>query len=115
MNNIQFSGTVFKPLLRYTPDGKPVFTFSVAQYTGKNKEGGYNDSGWIRVTAFGDLAEQLNTELTEKMRVTVTGSRQTDRVWVGKNEQEHVDFCVIANEVKQGDAFKPEQADDLPF
>ena len=107
MNNIQFTGTVFKPELRYTPDAKPVFRFSVSLYTGK-KGDVYNPSVFIRVTAFGELAEHLNQTLAEKQRVTVKGAMQPVSEWTDKEGNVRRDWQVIANEVVQGDTFQPD-------
>ena len=108
MANITFSGTVFKPVLRYTPDAKPVFSMDVSMYTGGNKDAGYKPSVWIRVTAFSELAEHLNQSVQEKQRVTVTGSMQPLHEWTGKDGVVHNDIQVIAREVVQGDEFKPD-------
>ena len=108
MTNIQFSGTVFKPELRYTPEGKPVFRFSVSMYTGKAKDGAYNPGVWIRVIVFGELAEHLNQTLAEKQRVTVLGAMQPINEWKDKEGNVRRDLQVIANEVVQGDTFQPD-------
>jgi len=109
MNNIKFAGTVgSKVEMRYTPEAKPVLNFSVSMYTGGNKDAGYKPSVWIRVTAFGELAEKLHTTLQPKSRVTVTGAMQPIREWEGKDGAVHQDIQVIANEVTAGDEFKPE-------
>ena len=111
MTNIQFSGTVFKPELRYTPEGKPVFRFSVAMYTGKQKDGSYNPGVWIKVIAFDKLAEHLNQTLAEKQRVTVKGAMQPINEWKDKEGNVRRDIQVIANEVKPGDIWKTESAE----
>ena len=108
MANIQFSGTCFKPELRYTADGKPVFRFSVSMYTGKAKDGAYNPGVWIRVIVFGELAEHLNQTLAEKQRVTVKGAMQPVSEWKDKEGNVRRDLQVIANEVVQGDTFQPD-------
>ena len=108
MTNIQFSGTVFKPELRYTPEGKPIFRFSVAMYTGKQKDGSYNPGVWLKVIAFGELAERLNQTLVEKQRVTVKGAMQPLSEWKDKEGNVRRDLQVIANEVVQGDTFQPD-------
>ena len=102
MSNIQFTGTLFKPELRYTPEGKAVYRCSVAMYTGKDADGKYKPSVYIRVTAFGELAEQVNRELSEKMRVTVTGQVEPTREWTGNDGKTRTEFSVIARAVVQG-------------
>ena len=111
MTNIQFSGTCFKPELRYTPEGKPVFRFSVSMYTGKAKDGSYNPGVWFKVVVFGELAERLNQTLAEKQRVTVLGAMQPINEWKDKEGNTRRDIQVIANEVKTGDIWKPEAAE----
>ncbi len=102
MNNINLAGTAFKPELRYTPDQTAVFKFTLSTYTGKDAEGNYKPSVWVRCTAFGDLAEQLNTEITERMRVTVTGSMEPVREWTDKEGKTRFEIAMIARAVVQG-------------
>ena len=106
--NIKFAGTAFKPELRYTPEAKPFFKMSVSLYTGGNKEKGYNEAVWIRVIAFDELAEHLNQTVTEKARVTVTGSMMPINEWTDREGNVRRDIQVRADEVALGDQFKPD-------
>lgn len=111
--NTQFYGTIFKPELRYTPDAKPVWRASLSLYTGKDAEGKYKPSVFVRVTAFGDLAEQLNTEISERDRVTVTGNMEPEREWTDNAGKVRRDICMIAREVVQGNAFEEKQTEEV--
>jgi single-stranded DNA-binding protein len=113
MNDISIYGTIFKPELRYTADQKPIWKASLSMYTGKDIEGKYLPGVWWKVTAFGDLAEQLGTEISERARVTVTGKVEPPRVWVDKEGKERADNCVIARAVVQGNALMPEKAEEV--
>lgn len=66
------------PEMRYTPDGDPVTSFSVACDTGKDKP-----ATWVRVSCWRQLAELANEHLGKGKKVFVRGrvrvSDYTDR------------------------------------
>ena len=103
--NIKLSGIVGKPELRYTPDGKAVLTFSLGQYTGGNKTDGYKDRAWVKVEAWGDVAE--SSAWVEKGKVvTIEGQPKTPRKWTGKDGVERDEpYTVVALRIYEGDDF----------
>ena len=110
MANIKFRGNIGKdPDLRYTPEGKAQITFSVALYTGKNKDGEYNPSLWARVYAFGDTAEAMHQQLHKGSKVTIEGTPRPERKWTDKEGVERpAGLEVTAWSWAEGDAFRPD-------
>ena len=76
------------PELRYTPNGKPVTSFTVAtnhKYTtsdGEKKE----EVEWFTVTAWNQLAESCNLYLAKGKRVYIEG-RLKSSTWTGQDGQ----------------------------
>ncbi len=103
--NTKLAGIVGKPETRYTPEGKAVLTFSLGQYTGGNKTDGYKDRAWVKVEAWGDVAE--SSAWVEKGKtVTVEGQPKTPRKWTGKDGVERDEpYMVVALQISEGDDF----------
>lgn len=91
------------PEMRYTPNGTPVTSFSVAtnrRYTlpdGQTKE----ETLWFRVSAWGKQAELCNQYLTKGRSVLVEGTLVGDengspRVWTGQDGKPRASFEVRA-------------------
>ena len=103
--NTKLAGIVGKPETRYTPDGKAVLTFSLGMYTGGNKTDGYKDRAWVRIEAWGDVAEGAGW-VEKGQVVTITGQAKTPRKWTDKSGVERdAGFEVVAREITQGDDF----------
>ncbi|MEW1813265.1 single-stranded DNA-binding protein [Pseudarthrobacter phenanthrenivorans] len=83
MSNVAFKGNVGKVHgLKFNNDGKPRFSFSVAEGHGRyDQNNQWQDTGttWWAVTVFGRDAETLADTITEgaKLRVAVAGRAQT--------------------------------------
>jgi single-strand DNA-binding protein len=113
--------------MRYTPDGVPVTSFSVATTTTLSKQtpgGGerpmpngwkqsYNGRNWElttwwRVTCWRGLAETVNTYVNKGMQVFVEGEvageadngSQNPRVWTGQDGTARASFELTARTVK---------------
>jgi len=120
-----------EPEMRFTPNGRPVTSFSVAtnwRYTtseGERKE----ETEWFTVVTWGRLAEQCNQFLTKGRLVYVEGRLRT-HMWEGQDGQRHFRNEIVANRVsfldKQGVAPLPEEKagegvvtdlepEDIPF
>jgi single-strand DNA-binding protein len=111
------------PEMRYTPDGTPVATFSVAttsrlskstrpecpngwkeSYNGKNWE----LTTWWRVTCWRGMAETVNQYLAKGRQVFVEGEvsgeavngTQNPRVWTGNDGVARASFEITARTVK---------------
>ena len=117
--------------MRFTPNGNPVTSFSIATnrvYTtteGERKQ----ETEWINVVAWEKLAELCNQFLTKGRLVYAEGRLRT-RTWDDQNGQKHYRTEVIANRVtfldKQASAAPPEEKveeaeigelkpEDIPF
>ena len=126
MDNIKFSGNIGKePTLRYTPEGKAVLSFSVSLYTGGSRAEGYKPSRWVGVTAWEQLAEDMNETLTKGAKVTVTGAVKPLRNYMRDGAEVDAGLEVTANLIEIGDMFRdaPEpgsladeaETDEIPF
>ena len=103
-----------EPEMRFTPNGNPVTSFSVAtnwRYTtsqGERKE----ETQWFTVVTWNRLAEQCNQFLTKGRLVYAEGRLRT-RMWDGQDGQKHFRNEIIANKVtfldKQAVAPLPEE------
>jgi len=79
MSDITAVGNVGEPALKFTPQGKPVLEFSLAEnHSKKNAQGGWDEDGttWRRVTIWDKKAETLAEVLKKGDRVIVTGSER---------------------------------------
>lgn len=82
LNRCEFIGRLGKdPETRHSPDGSAVCNFSLAVgWKTKEKEG----VEWVRIVAFGKLAEICGEYLTKGKQVYVSG-RMTTRKWADKD------------------------------
>ena len=103
-----------EPEMRFTPNGNPVTSFSVAtnwRYTtseGERKE----ETQWFTVVTWNRLAEQCNQFLTKGRLVYAEGRLRT-HMWDGQDGQKRFRNEIIANKVtfldKQAAAPLPEE------
>jgi single-strand DNA-binding protein len=108
------------PELRYTPDGTPVVSFSVA-------DNGRSDVIWFEVTAWRRLAETCNEYLEKGRYVAVAahlkaGEGGRPRVWTGKDGKPRASFEVVAHSVEflgggeaPGASKSKSEDDEIPF
>jgi single-strand DNA-binding protein len=112
-----------EPQMRYTPDGTPVTSFSVATTTTLSKEtrsecpNGWKESyngrnweltTWWRVTCWRGLAETVNQYLSKGRQVFVEGEVAGEaangslnpRVWTGNDGVARASFELTARTVK---------------
>jgi len=116
------------PSMRYTPDGVPVTSFSVATYVKWRDDGGtqHERVTWWRVTAWRKLAETCNEYLTKGRQVLVTGTMSAEpdgnpRIWTDNAGNTRASFELRADTVRfiggsgsaRGD--EPAPAEELPF
>ena len=72
-----FAGNLGRdPEMRYTPEGKPNTTFSVAT---SRKVNGADETTWFRVSVWGNQAESCNQYLKKGSKVLVEGRLQSDK------------------------------------
>ena len=101
LNKVTIIGNIgSEPEMRFTPNGKPVTSFTVATnrvYTtseGERKQ----ETEWFNVVAWNRLAEQCNQFLAKGRLVYAEGRIHT-RNWEGQDGQQHTRVEVIANSV----------------
>jgi single-strand DNA-binding protein len=101
LNKITIIGNVGnEPEMRFTPNGKPVTSFSVATnwvYTSPEGER-RQETEWFNVVAWNRLAEQCNQFLVKGKLVYAEGRIHT-RNWESQDGQAHTRIEVIANRV----------------
>jgi single-strand DNA-binding protein len=101
LNKVMIIGNLgSEPEMRFTPNGNPVTTFSVATnrvYTTPDGEK-KTETEWFNVVAWNKLAEQCNQFLSKGRLVYVEGRLRT-RSWEGQDGQKHYRTEVIANRI----------------
>jgi single-strand DNA-binding protein len=89
-----------EPEMRFTPNGKPVTSFSAAtnrRYTtsdGERRE----ETEWFTIVTWGRLAEQCNQYLTKGRLVYVEG-RLRSHTWEGQDGQKRYRNEIVADRV----------------
>jgi single-strand DNA-binding protein len=101
LNMVMIIGNVGKePEMRFTPNGKPVTSFSVAtnrvysSAAGERKE----ETEWFNIVVWNKLAELCNQFLGKGRLVYIEG-RMQNRSWDGQDGQKHYRTEVIAEQV----------------
>ena len=101
LNKVMIIGNVGnEPEMRFTPNGKPVTSFSVATnwvYTSPEGER-RQETEWFSVVAWNRLAEQCNQFLAKGRLVYAEGRIHTHN-WESQDGQPHSRIEVIANRV----------------
>ncbi len=102
LNKVMIIGNVGKePEMRFTANGAPVTSFSVAVNRirsgtdGERKE----ETEWFSVVAWNKLAEICNQFVGKGARIYVEGRLQT-RSWDGQDGQKRYRTEIIANDVQ---------------
>ncbi|MCC6455684.1 MAG: single-stranded DNA-binding protein [Caldilineaceae bacterium] len=90
------------PEMRYTPNGVPVASFSVA--TSKryqSQDGQWQDKTiWFRVTTWRKTAETASQYLTKGSRVLIVGELEEPRTYVDKDGNTQVSLEVTAQTLR---------------
>jgi single-strand DNA-binding protein len=118
------------PELRYTPQGTPVVSFSVATNESWTDQSGEQQerTTWFRVTAWRRLAEICGQYLTKGRQVLVEGRMNPDpdtggpRVWTGNDGTPRASYEITAMTVKflggremAAGGTGPMEDDEIPF
>ncbi len=120
LNKVMLIGNLgADPEMRYTPSGKAVTTFRIAvNRTWKDAASGeqQQDTQWIRIVTWTQLAEICARYLSKGRQVYVEGRLQT-RSWEGQDGQRRYMTEVVAQDViildRAPAAAEPEAAIDL--
>ena len=122
LNRATIIGNVGRePEMRFTPNGNPVVSFSVAtNETYTDKDGGRHEkTEWFYVIAWNRLAETCNQFLVKGSQVYVEGRLQT-RSWEGQDGQKKYRTEIVASRVLflgkaqhgEGEMAETERADE---
>ena len=88
------------PEMRYTPDGTPVTSFTVAVSRKWSREGGEGEkTWWFKVTCWRKLAETTNQYLKKGRQVMVIGEVDAE-AFMGQDGQPRSALVLTAREVK---------------
>ncbi len=101
LNKVMIIGNVgTDPEMRFTPNGSPVTSFSIATNRFYNTPEGERkkETEWFDVVTWNRLAENCNQFLTKGQRTYVEGRLRT-RSWEGQDGQKHFRMEIIANSV----------------
>ena len=121
VNQWNFIGRLGKdPDSRFTDSGKAIANFSMAC---TEKWGGEEHTEWVRVVAFGKLAEIIGEYLKKGGLIFLSGKMQT-RKWTDKEGQDKWTTVIVARDMKmlggkaeRNDEYAPPKGDDddIPF
>lgn len=130
VNKVFILGRLGKdPEIRYTSEGKPIASFSVATSTyGKDSSGNKTEfTEWHRISAFSKAAEVVDKYVKKGDLIHIEGSLRTKK-WVDSNGQEKYATDIVVGRLnllgsKQGGSEPPPPAvdsgssieDDMPF
>ena len=126
VNKVFILGRLGKdPEIRYTADGKPIASFSVATSTyGKDASGNKTEhTEWHRISAFSKAAEVVDKYVKKGDLIHVEGSLRTKK-WVDSHGQEKYGTDIVVGRLnllgsKQGGSEAPPAPsnfeDDMPF
>jgi single-strand DNA-binding protein len=102
------------PEMRYTPDGKPVTSFSIVTVSAWASSNGerHQETDWFNVVAWGELAEECKRHLSKSQQVYVEGRIKTRR-WSDTNDVRCSCAEVVAQDVIALDA-RPDPTEPQP-
>lgn len=101
MSDITVAGNIGEPQMKFTPNGKAVLEFSLAEnHSKKNAQGGWDEDGttWRRVSIWEKKAEALAEVLKKGDRVLVTGQERL-REYEAKDGTQGKSLEITAREV----------------
>lgn len=95
INEVRLIGRIGQdPEIRYSNDGLPIATFSLA--TGYNKKDGSQHTDWHRITAFGKVADIVSQWAKKGARLYIEG-RLSEESYTDKDGQKRHATKVIAS------------------
>ena len=106
LNLCQFIGRLGKDVdMRYTADGKAIANLTIAcGESWKDKQGNKQEkTEWVRISAFGKLAEIMGQYLKKGAQVYISGRMQT-RKWQDKDGQDRYTTEIVADQMQMLDS-----------
>lgn len=101
LNKVILIGVVGRdPEMRFTPNGRPVTSFSIStSRTWVSADGGRREeTEWFNIVVWGQLAEICKQHLVKNQQVYLEGRLQT-RGWEDEQGKKHFRTEVVANEM----------------
>ena len=88
------------PEMRYTPNGKPVTSFSIITTHAWTASDGkrHQETDWFNIVAWGDLAEECKRSLNKGQHVYIEGHIRTRR-WNDESNMAHSCAEMIVQDV----------------
>ena len=105
-NLCQFIGRLGKdPDMRYTAEGKAIANLTIAcSESWKDKQGNKQEKPeWVRISAFGKLAEIMGQYLKKGAQVYISGRMQT-RKWQDKDGHDRYTTEIVADQLQMLDS-----------
>lgn len=95
MNGIHaaIEGRITEPELKYTPTGQAILQFSVVAYDAKATAD--TEPEWVRVSVWGDRAEELAPVLKKGAEVYLEGRMRLNK-WTDREGAEHSGLAISA-------------------
>jgi single-strand DNA-binding protein len=111
LNSILIEGNLVRdPLLRSTPKGTPVCTFSLASNRYYKQDTHFEQEvSFFEVETWAKLAESCNTQGHKGRGVRVVGRLKQDR-WTGTDGKSHSKIAIVADHVEFRPDFRKEAA-----
>lgn len=114
VNQCNFTGNLVKdPEIKYMPNGKAVVNFSIGcsdDYKDKSTGKKVDQTNWVRMVAFDNLAEIIGKYLKKGSLIYASG-KHTTRKWQDSNGTDHYTTEIVLNDMKMLDSReKPAQA-----
>ena len=106
LNLCQFIGRLGKdPDMRYTAEGKAIANLTIAcSESWKDKQGNKQEKPeWVRISAFGKLAEIMGQYLKKGAQVYISGRMQT-RKWQDKDGHDRYTTEIVADQLQMLDS-----------
>jgi single-strand DNA-binding protein len=110
LNSVLVEGNLVRdPLLRSTPKGTPICTFSLASNRFYKQDSGMEkEVSFLDVEAWGKLSEHCYNQGHKGRGVRVVGRLKQDR-WIGSDGKNHSRVTIVAEHVEFRPDFKKEE------
>ena len=103
LNQCNFTGRLGRdPEIKFLPSGSAVANFSIAsgeKYKDKKSGEMVEHTEWVRVVAFGRLAEIIEKFVRKGSFIRITGKQKT-RKWQGNDGQDRYTTEIVANDMQ---------------
>jgi single-strand DNA-binding protein len=115
LNSILIEGNLVRdPLLRTTPKGTPVCTFTVASNRFYRQDSSMErEVSFFDVQSWGKLGESVNNQGRKGRGVRIVGRLKQDR-WNGSDGKTHTKITIVAEHVEFRPDFKREDYYNVP-